>query len=408
MRALLGEGAAFAARQAAALFALAAGLTAATAVLPSTRSAPLFVIGATALAVAMTAWLLPWDRFDARWPLVLTLPALCLLAATIWAYRGVASSTAPFFMLLFVWVGLHFSARAVLVLALPAAVAYLTPLIAAGRGVLALIGGALFIPAMVVIGLLIARQVDYHRRDRTVIQRAHDEARRAERWRAALTATLAHDVRSPLTTVQFALETLDDDIDALPPAQRREMVKMALRQTGRIRRLAVSLLDADRIDTEGRLRLDVQAVSVRDAIEDALTYITAPVSVDMAGEAEVLADPQRLEQILINLLVNAVRHGEPPIVVSAGPVADDMIAISVRDHGPGVPADRREALFSRFSSADTAPESIGLGLWITRELARAQGGDVVHTPADPGACFTVTLPARPQRPAGSRPPPARS
>ncbi len=271
-----------------------------------------------------------------------------------------------------------------------------------------MIGSAVFIPSMVVIGLLIARQVGYHRRDRAVIQRAHDEARRAERWRAALTATLARDVRSPLTTVQFALETLDDDIDALPPAQHREMVKMALRQIGRIRRLAVSLLDADRIATEGRLRLDVQAFSVRDAIEDALTYITAPVSVDMAGEAEVLADPQRLEQILINLLVNAVRHGEPPIAVSAGPVADGVIAISVRDHGPGVPADRREMLFSRFSSTDAAPESIGLGLWITRELARAQGGDVVHTPADPGACFTVTLSARPQRAIGNRTPPARS
>ncbi|GGK92051.1 hypothetical protein Ppa06_59700 [Planomonospora parontospora subsp. parontospora] len=127
MKALLGEGAAFAARQAAVLFALAAGLAAATAVPPSTHFAPLVVIGAAALALAVIAWLLPWDRFDARWPLVLTVPALCLLAAAIWAHRGVAGSTAPFFMLLFAWVGLHFSMRAVLVLALPAAVTYLAP-----------------------------------------------------------------------------------------------------------------------------------------------------------------------------------------------------------------------------------------------------------------------------------------
>ena len=80
------------------------------------------------------------------------------------------------------------------------------------------------------------------------------------------------------------------------------------------------------------------------------------------------ADPERLEQILVNLIGNAARHGVPPIVVDAG-AAGDRVDISVRDHGTGVPADRRDALFERYTSESGAVDSVGLGLWIVRELA---------------------------------------
>nr|BFE88392.1 hypothetical protein GCM10020093_109930 [Planobispora longispora] len=125
------------------------------------------------------------------------------------------------------------------------------PLIAAGRGPAVLIGAVLFIPMLVGVSTMIARQLGHHRRALTSLRRARDEISRTERWRAALTSTLAHDVRSPLTAVQFALETLHDDIEDLPPAQRRGIIEAALRQTGRIRHLAADLLDTERIDTEG-------------------------------------------------------------------------------------------------------------------------------------------------------------
>ncbi|WP_084780101.1 sensor histidine kinase [Planobispora rosea] len=404
---VLGEGPIHAARQMGLLLALGAALTLVKTVMVPAGQRPLFFgLAVLQASTAAAGWSPIWARLHPRAPLVLTAPAFVVLAASIWAAGGIAAGAAPFFVLVFVWVGLHFPARAALAVTPAALLAYLGPMITAGRPAAVLTGAALFIPTLLAVAVVVARQVDHHRHDRAALRRARDEIAQAERWRAALTSTLAHDVRSPLTSVQFALETLHDDEGDLPAAQRRQFTEMALRQTARIRRLAISLLDADRVDEHGQLRLDLQPVPLRAAIDNALVYVTSPVSVDMPEDVKVRADPQRLEQILINLVTNALRHGDPPIVISAVPVPGDQVAICVRDHGPGVPEDKQQVLFSRFSSADAAPESVGLGLWITRELARAHGGDVVYTPADPGACFTVTLPGAEspsQPPADSRP-----
>ncbi|GIH91069.1 hypothetical protein Psi01_16990 [Planobispora siamensis] len=403
---VLGEGVQAAARQAALLFALAGLLALAASVLPFNEPPLLGGVAAAAVIVAGLAWWLPWERLGRHGPLLLCAPALALLATATWAFNGVAAATAPFFMLLFAWIGLHFSVRAVLALALPAAVAYLGPLIAAGRGPLALSGGAVFIPAMMAIGSLVARQVTHHRRSRAQIERM-------ERWRAALSATLAHDVRSPLTAAQFAVETLAEDGPALPEAQRTEIAAMAMRQINRIRRLAAGLLDAERLDVHGNLRLEMATVDLRRAACEATGYLSAPVTVEIPAGLRVRADPERLEQILVNLAANAIGHGALPVVISAEPDGADRVAVHVRDHGTGVPADKCAVLFSRFSAADTNPASVGLGLWITRELARAHGGDVVYRPATPGSRFTVILPAAvaaqaPTGPQAPATPPARS
>ncbi|WP_230881971.1 sensor histidine kinase KdpD [Planomonospora sp. ID91781] len=384
---VLGEGPVHAARQMALLFTVGTVLTVVKALSVPADQQPIFLgLAALQAAAAAAGWWPIWARLHPWAPLALTLPAFVVLSVSIGAAGGTVANAAPFFVLVFVWIGLHFPARAALAVAPVALLAYLAPMVATGRLPGVLTSAVLFIPTLVAVAAMIARQVDHHRRDRAAL-------RRAERWRAALTSTLAHDVRSPLTSVQFVLETLHDDEGDLPPAQRKKFTEMALRQTARIRRLAISLLDADRVDVNGRLRLDLRSVPLRAAIDDALAHLNGPITVDMDHDVKVRADPARLEQILINLLTNALRHGEPPIVISAAPAPGGQVALCVRDHGLGVPDDKREVLFSRFSSADAAPESVGLGLWITRELARAHGGDVVYTPADPGACFTVTLPA---------------
>ncbi|GIH99733.1 sensor histidine kinase [Planobispora takensis] len=380
------EGTGHAARQMALVFVMGVALTLAGLLIapPGDRGA-VIVIAAALLALAAGTWLFPWERFDPRLPLVLCLPVLGILGYCTLAFEGSSVGTAPFFMLLFVWVGLHFPTTAVLAMGPLTALAYVVPLAVDDRGAVVVIGATLFVPTAMAVGALISRQVNRQHRARETIQRM-------ERWRAALTATLAHDVRSPLTSVQFALETLDEDGDVLPPEQRHAIIASALRQTNRIRRLATSLLDAERIDSRG-LHLDLRPIRLHAAVEDAVSYLTAPVGMAVDPDLTVRADPQRLEQILVNLTANAIRHGAPPIIVSAEPTTGGMVAVHVRDHGPGVPEEKREALFSRFSSADTSPESVGLGLWITRELVRAHGGDVQHSPADPGTRFTFTIPA---------------
>ena len=79
------------------------------------------------------------------------------------------------------------------------------------------------------------------------------------------------------------------------------------------------------------------------------------------------------------------------VAAGAAPAAGEMVRLVVRDHGNGVPQERLADLFGRFSGTDTG--KVGLGLWIVRELVRAHGGEVSYQPADPGACFVVTLPA---------------
>jgi signal transduction histidine kinase len=207
--------------------------------------------------------------------------------------------------------------------------------------------------------------------------------------------TLAHDVRAPLTSVQMVLEMLAED----PPPDPDDRVRLtgsALRQTARITRLAGGLLDVGRIE-HGTLRLDRRPVPLRAAAESAaaLTPAAAVTVVEVPDGLTVEADPDRLEQILVNLVGNAARHGLAPIVIAAT-ASGGVVNVTVRDHGGGVPPERRDQLFERYSGG--GGDSVGLGLWIVRELARAHGGDARYEPADPGARFVVALPAAGRRP----------
>ena len=95
--------------------------------------------------------------------------------------------------------------------------------------------------------------------------------------------------------------------------------------------------------------------------------------------------------MLINLLADAVRHGEPPVVLTAERVGGP-VCIALRDHGAGAPAERLSSLFERLVGDSDHPASVGLGKWIVRLLVEAHGGHLGYEPADPGARFVVTLP----------------
>jgi signal transduction histidine kinase len=206
-----------------------------------------------------------------------------------------------------------------------------------------------------------------------------------------LVATLAHDIRSPLTTVEGALVLLDEG-PALPEERRKPLVGAALRQTRRLTRLATGLLDLERVQ-QGKLRLDRRWVAVAEVADGAAALTASHADLDLRVDPAVQAyvDPERLEQVLINLLANAVRHGKPPVVLSAERVGA-AVRIEVRDHGGGVPVERLPALFERLVGDSDHPESVGLGMWIVRLLVEAHGGHLGYEPAEPGARFVVTLP----------------
>jgi signal transduction histidine kinase len=376
----LGTGPTAAARQAAVLFFLAGvlALVGVAGKLGGTRQ--LCTVAGLDFAAALVALLFPWHRTRPDAPAALGVAGMAILGLSTWSFGGVAAGTGPFLVLLYAWAALHFRRRILLAFAPPATLAYVLPLILTGQPTLVLSSAFVLLPVALAIALLVEAQARHLRDDR-------ERLARIEQWRSAMISTLAHDVRSPLTTVQFALEELNDHVSG----DAAELIDTALRQTGRIGRLAEGLLDIHRIDSAGHLKLDRQTLSAQRLVRDALAHVrAADVTIDIDDESTIHVDPQRFEQIIVNLVGNALRYGHPPVVVRLtrqGPVD----RLEVRDHGPGIPPALRPKLFTQFAVGGR--DGVGLGLWIVRKLVEVHGGAIVAEPRTPGVAMVVTLPA---------------
>jgi signal transduction histidine kinase len=367
-----------AALQVAALFALA-GVLAVVGIANDTRRAgDLLIIAGADLALAAISAVLPWDRWPPLTPILLAAPAFAVLGFSTWAFGGVAAGTGPFLVLIFAWAALHHPRKLLLALVPPALVAYLAPLILTGQPAAILGSSVVLLPVALGVALLIEAQARHLREDRARIAQI-------ERWRAALVATLAHDVRSPLGSVQMVLEHLRDH----PGEDAAEFIEGALRQVARMDNLTAGLLDLDRIDTQGRLRLDVRPWPVRDVVTEAVALLRGEVVVEVDPALVLCMDRDRFEQIVVNLAGNGLRHGRSPVVVRVTAGAGTG-RLEVSDHGPGVPEPARARLFTRFGSDN--PGSVGLGLWIVGELARAHGGTAHYEDTGAGARMVVTWP----------------
>jgi signal transduction histidine kinase len=368
--------------------ALVAAVVTLTTLTHSARPAGAIVSVATAhVAVAALAWTLH-GLAHATLIARLWTPMLVLLGASTWASDGHASAIGPLYVLVFAWLGMRRPERD-LAFAVPiAAATYAGGLLAAAAPAHVVGSTLVLVPTAVAVCLLIATRVRIQRRLR-------EELEARDRWRAALMATLAHDVRSPLSTVAGTLEVLGDD--AAVPKRYHRLIDAAVRQTARILRLANGLLDVERVQ-HGRLKLDL-ATQLLAPIAQQVAQLTDPERVRVDIDPAVLAhvDPHRIEQVLYNLVNNALRHGRPPVVITATD-EPSCTRIAVEDHGTGVPAEDVPRLFDRFSTSDHSPHSVGLGLWIVHTLVHAHGGTVRYENADHGgARFVIDLPATTQR-----------
>jgi signal transduction histidine kinase len=234
----------------------------------------------------------------------------------------------------------------------------------------------------------------------------------SDRLKRDLLATVSHELKTPLTVILGTLGTLSRRGAALDPAERREFVDMAVRQGTRLKELIEQLLLAARFEQTGdepaeRPLVDAAAVA-GDALAVARVAHPGRELVLVAREAlPVRAAPEAILQVLGNLLDNAVKYapGHGPVRLEAtrfGPMA----VLAVEDSGPGVPPAERERIFERFTQLDSGATrragGVGLGLYIARQLAHAQGGELVladPVPPDQGARFELRLPlAEPARP----------
>ncbi|MFF5078823.1 sensor histidine kinase [Actinoplanes sp. NPDC000266] len=340
----------------------------------------LVLVAVCDVVLGVVGFTVPWDRLRPEAPAWLGLASFAVLGLSTWSFGGVAAGTGPFLVLLYTWAGLHFPRWILLAYVSPAGVAYILPLILTQRPPEVLNSAFVLLPIAVAVALLVEAQARHLREDR-------ERLARVEAWQSAMMSTLAHDVRSPLATVQFALEELGENASG----GERRMVDAALRQTARIRRLADGLLDMQRIDSSGHLRLDRRPTGAAALLRDAVSYTSGKDVVIEADEGLLIyVDPERFEQIVVNLVGNALRYGRPPVVVGLSRRgATDRLEI--RDHGPGIPESLRPHLFGRFAVG--GPDGVGLGLWIVRSLTEAHGGLVVAEARDPGVAMVVTFPA---------------
>ena len=222
------------------------------------------------------------------------------------------------------------------------------------------------------------------------------------RYITEFTADVAHELKSPLTSIRGAAEILRDGADLDPEARERFLRNIEL-DAERLDRLVSRLLELSRIDAsrEPFIDLDVDAVLAR--IVSRTSTDEQPVRV-VGAAGHLRGRETDLERAVLNLVENALRHGpvgEEVIVRAAGDAVD--LTLSVEDAGPGVPEALRARLFERFFTTASAEGGTGLGLAIARSVAEAHGGSVRYDARHaPGARFVLSLPRRGASPGGPR------
>lgn len=252
---------------------------------------------------------------------------------------------------------------------------------------------------------------DYERRVRTTSRDEVGDLARAfnqmaadlgevDRIRKDLIATVSHELRTPITALRAALENLVDGVADPDPEQFRTM----LDQVERLGGLVSQLLDLSRLES-GDLPLDRRRFEVRPFLEQAVREqaLHAPDGVHLVVETEpdwkASGDPDRLHQVVANLLENAVQHSPDhgTVTVSARPTSDGL-CIEVLDEGPGIPPEEASRVFERFYRSGTgraADGGTGLGLAIARWVVDLHGGEIRAAGRDPTGCrMVVTLPER--------------
>ncbi|MEU0315975.1 HAMP domain-containing sensor histidine kinase [Nocardioides sp. NPDC006273] len=233
--------------------------------------------------------------------------------------------------------------------------------------------------------------------------------KRLDRERSDLVATVAHELRSPLTGVKGFVQALLNRWDKLNDDQKKLMLRTVASDSDRLSRLIAELLDVARIDT-GRLQLYPRAsdasVLVARVVESVSSATSRPIELHVEGgidggtdgaaedELEIHADPDKFTQVVTNLVENAVRHGDGVVTVSLGASPDDpaQVLLVVEDHGEGIPGELRQRVFTKFWKHGARGGS-GLGLYIVGGLTHAHGGSVRIADADSGgARIEVTWP----------------
>jgi signal transduction histidine kinase len=234
-------------------------------------------------------------------------------------------------------------------------------------------------------------------------RRRVEELGRLSQLRADFVSLVSHELRSPMAAVIGAARTLQDRWRMLTAAQRESFLALIGDETARLAELVADVLDTSRIEA-GTFSYRFDEIDLGRVVDEEVeAAVLAQQEVAVVASVRgplppIRGDRARLRQVLGNLIENAVKYspdgGEVRVSATA---ANGAVRIAVRDAGPGIPREQQGRIFEKFGRVDVEGSSkpgTGLGLFIARSIAEAHGGSLeVSSGAEPGATFTLTLPA---------------
>jgi two-component system, OmpR family, sensor histidine kinase KdpD len=238
--------------------------------------------------------------------------------------------------------------------------------------------------------------------ERETLRAANTRLAELDRLKTDFVSMVSHELRTPLGLIKgYTGSLLQPDL-VQDEETRREFLTVIDDETDRLTELVSNLLDMSRIESGG-LRVDPHPTELGRLLEASSARLRVrepdrPLALDIASELpSVLADEQRIAQVLDNLLTNAARYSPPNTQIGLRARAvNGSVEVAIQDHGPGVPDDKREQVFDKFVRLDNQPGGSGLGLAICRGIVQAHGGRiwVEANPSDQGgSTFAFSLPA---------------
>ena len=385
-------------RLAGVLFLTSAGLLlVALPLSPAKASIPGTVaVAASGIAVGAFAMFAPWDRWPRGTTLVLVAPAFTLIALGN-LYGSRSYTYGVFFLVAFVWIGLAHGPWTSLAVAPFAIVAYLVPFyFLDGNVEVGVSSVAVTIPACVMVGEVLswgsarlARTEEELLKEREIAQSLKD----VDDMKTAFMSAISHELRTPITICRGHLEVLE------PNATRPEIeetIALVVDELKRMSRLVDDITIAVRGDDPSFLRK--QPVRIEDLVirvaRKVQPFLNGRLRVEpVEPDAVVEADPDRLEQALVNLLQNAAVHTPDGTPVDLRAVqARKAWMFAVEDHGDGLKSGHEEEAFERFVHGPASRGS-GLGLAVVRSIARGHGGEAgVENHPGRGATFWILIP----------------
>lgn len=236
----------------------------------------------------------------------------------------------------------------------------------------------------------------------TLLLRPRHRGPRRPRSGVRIVSAVSHELRSPLTSVRGFTSLLLKRWDDIAEDERRQMLQQIDRDARRISRMIGELLDITRIES-GRVQLNRVDLDIRDVARDVMSKVElswpdleARLSIP-TDFPRVDADPDKVDQVLTNLIENACKYASPKGIEIKGSTVAGVPQIEVSDCGPGIPEADMPSLFKQFfHSKEGRPTGTGLGLWISRGLIEAHGGEMTASSrVNEGTTFRFTLPERP-------------